>query len=141
MAKLAVVYYSATGNTQMMAEAVAEGARNAGAQVDLIEAGDFNVGSVVDYDSIAFGCSAYGVENLEEGTFEPMFAEVEGQLSGKKIGLFGSYDWGDGGWMREWQERVQNDGANLVQDGVIANLTPEEDALEACRQLGATLVK
>ena len=70
-----------------------------------------------------------------------MFAEVEGQLSGKKIGLFGSYDWGDGGWMREWQERVQNDGANLVQDGVIANLTPEEDALEACRQLGATLVK
>ena len=70
-----------------------------------------------------------------------MFQEVEGQLSGKTIGLFGSYDWGDGSWMREWQDRVVADGANLIQEGVIANLTPDEEGLEACRQLGAALVK
>ena len=141
MAKLAVVYYSATGSCQMMGEAVVAGGQSAGGEVELIEAGDFTAGDVANYDTIAFGCSAYGAENLEEGTFEPMFQEVEGQLSGKTIGLFGSYDWGDGSWMREWQDRVVADGANLIQEGVIANLTPDEEGLEACRQLGAALVK
>lgn len=141
MKKLGIVYYSATGNTQMMAEAVLEGAKTICEEVELIEADDFKSQDVSEYDRLAFGCSAYGIENLEEGTFEPMFSEIESSLSGKTIGLFGSYDWGDGGWMREWQDRVQADGAILVQEGVIANLTPDEEALEACRQLGISLVK
>ena len=91
MSKVAVVYWSGTGNTETMANAVAEGAKGAGAEVDVIVANDFNSGKVAEYDGIAFGCPAMGAENLEESEFEPMFTEVEGSLSGKKIALFGSY--------------------------------------------------
>ena len=91
MSKVAVVYWSGTGNTETMANAVAEGAKGAGAEVDVLVANDFNSGKVAEYDGIAFGCPAMGAENLEESEFEPMFTEVEGSLSGKKIALFGSY--------------------------------------------------
>lgn len=139
MSKVAVVYYSATGNTEAMALKVAEGAREAGAEVDVFTAGDFNSGLVDNYDAIAFGCAAYGAEQLEESEFEPMFNDCEPKLSGKKLGLFGSYDWGDGEWMRTWQETCTNAGASLVSDGVIANLTPDDEALQACAALGKSL--
>ncbi len=138
MAKIAVVYYSMTGNTETMAEKVAEGARAKGAEVSVFTAGEFNSGLVGDFDAIAFGCSAYGAEQLEEGEFEPMFNEVEPSLAGKKLGLFGSYDWGDGEWMRTWKENCENDGATVV-DTVIANLTPDDEALAACIKLGESL--
>ncbi|MCI6272012.1 MAG: flavodoxin [Erysipelotrichaceae bacterium] len=139
MSKVAVVYFSSTGNTEAMAEKVAEGARTAGAEVDVFTASEFNGGLVDNYDAIAFGCSAYGAEQLDDSEFEPMFNECEPKLAGKKLGLFGSYDWGDGEWMRTWQETCQNDGAVLVSDGVIANLTPDDDALAACLKLGESL--
>ena len=105
MSKVAVVYWSGTGNTETMANAVAEGAKGAGAEADVLVASDFNSGKVAEYDGIAFGCPAMGAENLEESEFEPMFTEVEGSLSGKKIALFGSYGWGSGEWMADWEER------------------------------------
>ena len=105
MSKVAVVYWSGTGNTEAMANAVAEGAKGAGAEVDILVASDFNAGKVAEYDGIAFGCPAMGAENLEESEFEPMFTDVEGSLSGKKIALFGSYGWGSGEWMADWEER------------------------------------
>lgn len=139
MSKVAVVYFSSTGNTQTMAEQVKEGAQQAGAEVTMIEAGEFSQGDVANYDAIAFGCPAYGVEVLEESTFEPMFTEVESLLAGKKVGLFGSYGWGDGTWMTDWYARTEADGADLVAEGVIANYEPDEESLEKCRQLGAKL--
>ena len=138
MSKVAVIYFSSTGNTQKMAEAVAEGAAGAGAEVELISCDAF-AGSASDYDAIAFGCSAMGAEQLEETTFEPMFAALEPELGGKKIVLFGSYGWGDGQWMRDWQDRCAADGAELIQDGIIANEDPDEDALAECRNAGAAL--
>lgn len=139
MSKVAVVFWSATGNTEAMANAVAEGARSKGAEVSVIAAGEFSASNVSEYDAIAFGCPAMGAEVLEETEFEPMFASVETSLGGKKIGIFGSYGWGDGQWMRDWKERCDSAGAALVNDGVMANDAPDDAALDECKDLGAAL--
>ena len=98
-----------------------------------------NSGKVAEYDGIAFGCPAMGAENLEESEFEPMFTEVEGSLSGKKIALFGSYGWGSGEWMADWEERSKAAGAVLATDSVICQEAPDDDAVENCKKLGAAL--
>ena len=139
MSSLAVVYWSGTGNTQTMAETVAEGAKAAGASVTLVNAGDFTKDMVANFDAIAFGCPAMGAEVLEESEFEPMFSAVESALSGKKIALFGSYGWGDGQWMRDWEDRCRADGATLATDSVMANNEPDDDALLQCKALGSVL--
>ena len=139
MSKIAVVYWSGTGNTEAMASAVAEGAREKGAEVDLLTASEFSAVQVSAYDAIAFGCPSMGAEQLEESEFEPMFTACEGELQGKNIALFGSYGWGDGEWMRSWEERCSQDGANLAADSVICNEAPDEEALSECRALGAAL--
>ena len=133
--KVSIVYWSGTGNTEAMANAVAEGAKNAGAEVELLPVSAADE-SVLESDAVLFGCPAMGAEELEEGEFEPFFSSVEDKLAGKKIGLFGSYDWGDGEWMRTWQERVVTAGGNMIADGVIANNAPDDEALSACRELG-----
>lgn len=139
MSKVAVVFWSSTGNTEAMANAVAEGAKGKGAEVTILGPADFNASNVGEYDAIAFGCPAMGAEVLEESEFEPMFASVETSLGGKKIGLFGSYGWGDGQWMRDWKDRCDGVGAALVNDGVMANNTPDDAALEECKSLGEAL--
>ncbi|MBQ9329676.1 MAG: flavodoxin [Oscillibacter sp.] len=142
MSKIAVVYWSGTGNTQTMAECIAEGAKGAGAEVDLIEvtgADAFTAAQAAGYDAIAFGCSSQGTEQLEEDSFEPMFAGVEGALSGKKVALFGSFGWGDGQWMRDWHERCAAAGANLFDEGLTVNETPNGEAQEDCREMGKNL--
>ncbi|MBR2595586.1 MAG: flavodoxin [Solobacterium sp.] len=139
MSKIAVVYWSGTGNTEKMAQAVADAASAKGAEVDLLTVDAFDTGSVSAYDAIAFGCPAMGAEVLEESEFEPMFAAVEGSLGGKTIGLFGSYGWGDGEWMRSWEDRCRAANAVLVMDGVMANNEPDDEALAACASLGEAL--
>ena len=137
--KTAVVYWSGTGNTEAMAGSVAEGAKSAGAEVSVFTAADFSADMVDQFDSIAFGCPSMGSEQLEDSEFEPMFNACEAKLSGKKVGLFGSYGWGDGEWMRNWEDTCKGDGANLVCESVICNDAPDDDALEACKKLGASL--
>ncbi len=138
MSKVAVVFWSGTGNTEAMADAVADGARAAGADVSVFGC-EFKADQVADFDGIAFGCPAMGAEVLEESEFDPMFSSVEGSLSGKKVALFGSYGWGDGQWMRDWEERVNIAGANLVTDSVMANNAPDDSALDECKDLGRAL--
>ena len=140
MSKIAVVYWSGTGNTQAMAEAVAAGAQEAGAQVEVLEASAFGGEQVKAFDAIAFGCPSMGAEQLEESEFEPMFSACETKLASKKMALFGSYGWGDGEWMRTWEERCGEDGARLAWESVICNGYPDEDALAACEALGGSLV-
>lgn len=137
--KIAVVYWSSTGNTEAMAQAVAEGARKAGASAELFTATEFDGNKVDAFDAIAFGCPAMGAEELEDSEFAPMFESCESKLSGKKIALFGSYGWGDGEWMRTWEDTCRNDGASLVCDSVICQEAPDDDALNACRSLGEAL--
>ena len=135
--KVSIVYWSGTGNTEAMANAVAEGVKNAGAEAELLPVSAAD-DSVLQSDVLLFGCPAMGSEELEESEFEPFFSSIEGKLAGKKVGLFGSYDWGDGEWMRTWQERVVAAGGNMIEDGVIANNAPDDEALAACRALGKT---
>ena len=110
MSKVAVVYWSGTGNTAAMATAVAEGAQEKGAEVSLMFYGEFGAERMDDFDAVAFGCPSMGSEQLEEGDFEPMFTACEGKLAGNKIALFGSYGWGDGEWMRSWEDTCRSDG-------------------------------
>lgn len=140
MAKIAVVYWSGTGNTEAMANAVADGAKGAGAEAFVIQCSNFKASDVANYDAIAFGSPSMGAEVLEESEFQPMWDDVKSALSGKKIGLFGSYDWGDGEWMRNWNDEAREIGANLVADGTIANNTPSDDDIENCKSLGVSLV-
>ena len=130
--KNAVIYWSGTGNTSAMAKAIAEGM---GADTELFSVDKFT-GNIADYNKIAFGCSAMGDEVLEEAEFEPFFASIEGNLSGKKIALFGSYGWGDGQWMRDWVDRCNKAGANLYDDGLMVNGFPEGDAKVQCTAFG-----
>ena len=140
MSKVAVVYWSGTGNTEAMADEVVKGIEAAGGEVARFTAAEFSADKMDDYDAIAFGCPAMGAEVLEEDEFEPMFADCEAKLSGKKIALFGSYGWGDGEWMRNWEEQCINDGAKLACECVMANEAPDDDANEACQALGKALV-
>ena len=139
MSKIAVVYWSGTGNTEAMAQAVVSGAQEAGADVTLLTSADFNSSMVSSYDAIAFGCPSMGTEVLEEDEFEPMFASCESRLGGKKIALFGSYGWGDGEWMRNWTERCEGLGADLACESVICNEAPDDDAVAECKALGKAL--
>lgn len=139
MRKIAVVYWSGTGNTEAMANAVAAGAKAAGAEVTLCTAAEFSADLLAGFDAVAFGCPAMGAEVLEEEEFEPMFSACEAKLSGKKIALFGSYGWGDGEWMRAWEQSCTEDGAVFCTESVICSAAPDEDALASCRALGAAL--
>ena len=136
MNKIAVVFWSGTGNTEAMAAAVAEGA---GPGAELIPAAAFGPAALANYDAFAFGCPSMGAEQLEESEFEPMFAACEAGLAGRRVGLFGSYGWGDGEWMRSWEERCAAAGIALAAPSVICCEAPDEEALAACRALGAAL--
>ena len=139
MSKIAVVFWSGTGNTGVMATNVAEGAKEAGAEVDVIYVSDFSADKMDDYDAIAFGCPSMGAEQLEESEFEPVFLACEPKLSGKKIALFGSYGWGDGEWLRTWAEDAEAAGARMVVEPIMANGAPDGDAETACAAMGTAL--
>ena len=139
MKKIAVVFWSGTGNTEAMASAVADGAKAKGADVTVFTASQFNASKLDAFDAVAFGCPAMGAEVLEESEFAPMFEDCKAKLSGKKIALFGSYGWGDGEWMRDWEGRCGAAGAHLACESVVCNDAPDEETLSACRGMGAIL--
>ena len=140
MDKVIVVYWSQTGNTAAMAEAVGQGITEAGKEAVICDVSSASIEELKAAKAFAMGCPAMGAEVLEEGEMEPFVAEVESFASGKKIGLFGSYGWGDGQWMRDWEDRMKAAGAELIgREGVICQETPDEDALAACRTLGKEL--
>ena len=140
MSKVAVVYWSSTGNTEEMAKSVFEGAKEAGAETQLFSTSDFSADKMDEFDAVAFGCSAMGDEELEETEFEPMFAECKDKLSDKKIALFGSYGWGDGEWMRKWEETCREVGAGFAHESVICADAPDDETKENCKALGKALV-
>lgn len=138
--KIGVIFWSGTGNTEQMAQAIAQGAQAAGAEVDILSVADVTAEAASAYERLALGCPAMGAEVLEEGEFEPFYTELEGKLRGKQVALFGSYGWGDGQWMRDWQERAQQAGISIVgREGLMVHESPDAGALDACRDLGKAL--
>ena len=140
MNEIIVAYWSQTGNTEAMANAVGEGIEAAGKKALVTEISGVSMDDLKNASVFAMGCPAMGAEVLEEAEMDPFVMEVEGFASGKNIGLFGSYGWGDGEWMRSWVERMTAAGAVVVGgEGVICQETPDEEALESCRALGKAL--
>lgn len=141
MSKVAVVYWTGTGNTETMAKAVEEAAKSSGAEVSLIFSDDFNESMIDNFDRIGFGCPAMGDEVLEESSFEPMFQACEAKLKDKEIAIFGSYEWNEGQWMLDWEERCKKIGAKLVYPALKAYDNPDQEALDKCKDLGEALAK
>ena len=140
MDKTYVVYWSQTGNTEVMAEAVGQGIRESGREAETLTVSQITADTLKEAQAFALGCPAMGDEVLEESEMEPFMEQLDPMISGKQIGLFGSYGWGDGQWMREWQDRVIADGAVVAGgEGIMAQEMPDEDVLAACRNLGRIL--
>ncbi len=137
MSKTAIIYWSGTGNTEAMAEAILDGAKEVNSEVGYFTVSEISADDAAGYDTLILGCPAMGAEELEEEEFEPFFAALESKISGKNIALFGSYGWGDGEWMRNWEERVTAAGAKLINgEGLIVNEAPDDDGIASCKSLG-----
>ena len=139
MSKVAVVYWSGTGNTKIMADAVFKGAKDAGAEAYIFTSGEFDPGTLSEYSGVAFGCPSMGVEVLEESEFQPMWDECKKALGGKKVALFGSYGWGNGEWMRNWEDECRRCGISLSYDYIICQEAPGNDTLSDLENLGSSI--
>lgn len=139
MKKITIIYWSGTGNTEMMAEAISKGAQAGGVDVKLLNVSDASISDVTESEVIALGCPSMGDEVLEESEMEPFVESIKDSVNGKNIALFGSYGWGNGEWMDDWEERMKSYGANLFVDSLIINETPDEEGLERCEALGRHL--
>lgn len=138
MNKIAVIYWSGTGNTEMMAEAIADGAREKGAEVDLFKVNEITKEEALSYEALALGCPATGSEELEYEEFEPFYKSIREGLHDKKVALFGSHDWGSGEWIEEWYKDATDVGAILFgEEGLKVNTTPSADDLSVCKDFGA----
>ena len=140
MLNIAVIYWSGTGNTEAMAKAIAEGIQSAGGTASIFQVSEIDVNKALTFDALVLGCPSMGAEVLEESEFEPFYTALENQLGGKKVALFGSYGWGDGEWMRDWQTRAENVGANLFEEGFMLNETPDSDGLKQCADFGKRFI-
>ncbi|KGM97230.1 flavodoxin [Clostridium novyi A str. 4552] len=141
MKELVIIYWSGTGNTESMANAVAEGAKIDDVNVKLMNVSEAKVEDIENADSVALGCPSMGAEQLEEAEMEPFVDSISSAIKGKKLVLFGSYGWGNGEWMEDWEERMTGYGANVVDDCLIINNTPDDEGIEKCKELGETLAK
>ena len=142
MKKISIIYFSGTGNTEAMAQAIADGVKEAGGEPTLVTSEEASVENVTSADTVALGCPSMGAEELDD-TMEMFVDSLESEVSDKPIALFGSYDWGDGEWIREWHDRMEGYGAKMIQDQdeLIAHLTPEDEDIEKCKELGKKLAQ
>ena len=139
MDKVAVIYWSGTGNTEMMAKYIADGVKAAGGQADVFSVSDFSQDQLAEYGRYALGCPAMGAEELEDSEFQPFYEAVKPSLSGKKVALFGSYGWGGGEWMNPWKEDAANAGLVLADEPLAIEGAPDDAGKEKCRELGKVL--
>lgn len=142
MSQVKIVYWSGTGNTEAMAGMIADGVKEAGGEAVVIPVSEATVADLKEVKAFALGCPSMGAEQLEETEMEPFMCELETEISGKQIVLFGSYGWGDKEWMRDWEKRVQDAGAEVINgEGITANEAPDGEAEEKCKEAGKILVE
>lgn len=141
MRKLSIIYWSGTGNTEEMAKLIEKGAKEVNQDVKLLNVSEATIDDVKESEVIALGSPAMGAEVIEECEMEPFVESIEGLVSGKTVGLFGSYGWGSGEWMESWVERMEGLGANVLENGCIVNEMPEGAEADKCVEYGKNLVK
>lgn len=140
MGKVNIVYWSGTGNTEAMANYIAQGVQEAGAEAVLLPVGEASADALKNENAFALGCPSMGAEQLEEIEMEPFMCELENGIAGKQIVLFGSYGWGNQEWMRDWETRIAEAGATVVNgEGIAVNYAPDDDAIETCKDAGRAL--
>lgn len=132
MKKVAVIYWSGSGNTETMAKAIVKGLNEINVDYDVYFVSDFNAELTKDYDALILGCPAMGAEVLEECEFQPVYDEMKSFLTGKQVALFGSYGWGSGEWMQSWEDDITENGAILFEKGLIINEMPDDSELDLC---------
>ncbi len=137
--KVAVIYSSQSGNTEMMAQAINEGLLAEGAESVLFSASNFDVKKANDYDRLVFGSPSMGDEEIDQDFMDPLFSNLEPNLGGKEIAMFGSYGWGDGQFLRSWMQRAQDSNAIVLNEGLLINYTPDSDGLTECQNFGKSL--
>lgn len=136
-----IVYWSGTGNTELMAEYIQEGITAEKKDVKLIPVSNASIDDVLKSDIVVLGCPSMGDEVLEESEMEPFMETLDDKIEGKKVFLFGSYDWGDGEWMENWVERVEKDKA-LSVNSIIVNNTPEDNEdINKLKEFGEQIAK
>ncbi|KEJ02874.1 flavodoxin [Clostridium botulinum A2B3 87] len=138
MAKVNIIYWSGTGNTEKMAEAIKEGLESAEAK--LLSVSDATTKDVEEAEVVVLGCPSMGDEALEEGEMEPFVDSISNIVKGKKVALFGSYGWGDGQWMRDWEERMESYGAEIKVESLIHQGEPDDSTMEECKAFAQKLV-
>lgn len=136
MKKISIIYWSGTGNTEAMAKGIKKGAEGENTNVKLINVGDASVDDVLNADLVVLGCPAMGDEQLEESEMEPFIESISEAVKGKGVVLFGSYGWGSGDWMDNWQEQMEGFGANLVEESLMINNEPDDEGIKQCEKLG-----
>ena len=141
MKKVALIYWSGTGNTEQMANAIEARLKENQVELDIYHASGFDSTNLNKYDAFAFGCPAMGDESLEDSEFEPMFESIEGKLEDKPTIIFGSYEWNDGQWMLDWQERCKENGINLAAEGLAVYDSPSDEDIISCQNLADSLIK
>ena len=142
MSKIAVVYWSGTGNTEAMANLIADGIKEASGEVEVITSECFGIDDVDKFEKIALGCPSMGDEELEDTEFEPMYSAIKPKLNGKTVALFGSYGWGDCDWMRTWESDAKEAGADLItEEGLTVNETPQGEVCDECKEFGKKIAQ
>ena len=142
MDKVYIIFWTQGGNTGMMATAIGDGVKTAGKEPVFLSPSEAKISELTELNGFAMGCPAMGCEVLEETEMEPFVSEVESIINGKKIALFGSYGWGDGQWMRDWEERMKSAGAIIIGgEGIIAHEMPQDEDIELCKDLGKQLAE
>ncbi|MGH4123753.1 MAG: flavodoxin [Clostridium sp.] len=141
MKNIVIIYWSGTGNTEAMAQWIMEGSKNGDTNVRLLNVGDAKAQDVLNADAVAFGCPSMGTEELEESEMEPFIDSIASVVNGKNTILFGSYGWGNGEWMINWQDRMEGYGAKVIAEGLIINYAAEKEGIEKCKEIGELLSK
>ncbi len=139
MKKITVIYWSGTGNTEIMAKAIAESAKKDNVEVKLLRVADANIKDVEEADVLALGCPSMGSEVLEEDEMAPFIESIESTIKDKSVILFGSYGWGSGEWMENWEEQMLRYGSKLIAESLIINEEPDEEGLNQCYKFGQLL--
>lgn len=134
---LSIIYYTETGNTEAMAEAIKDGAEESGKEVRLVVVDEATVADVEEASEVLLGCPAKGDEEIEDLTFRPYLESVMDLLKDRKVGIFGSYAWNDGDWIVNWKEEMEENGVEIVTSLKVYDY-PDSDALEECKELGKT---